>query len=395
MAWGLSSWLGLTRCVQIIASLIASGLHGFLFGYLAINKLGMAQNVVVLQFMMTAWFAFVVVAFSVVHTRGRSRNTTWLVATIAGDICFVWVGLAIITLLSHAGVPTNCAGLTRPPNPDDETLRDPAQGYTSIRFTNQWNGAKGELDRYCALERIFYGAALVLTNLQIVTVILSILRICQGMYIKKTKAAAQASEQVLHVLREADKLKSKSYSQDSAAPGGGIRDAAGFAQQQHHHHGCDHGANIPLQHLAMPPSDDTLGVRPPALHSQVQLHHHHHCQHHRQQQPLPSPVSPVSPQLFASPSGSSSGLPPTQPRPNLFTGYDSPEEEAAAAALVTDGSSRSTDLESGYGSSSGLPPYTPGRLNPMSGHGDESNEMRLSDYVKGETRAQHMKNGLS
>lgn len=51
MAWGLSSWLGLTRCVQIVASLIASALHGFLFGWLSINRLGMANNVIVLQFM--------------------------------------------------------------------------------------------------------------------------------------------------------------------------------------------------------------------------------------------------------------------------------------------------------------------------------------------------------
>lgn len=42
-----------------------------------------------------------------------------------------------------------------------------------------------------------------------------------------------------------------------------------------------------------------------------------------------------------------------------------------------------------------LPPYSPGNQRTMSGHGDESNEIRLSEYVKGETRAQDMKDGGS
>lgn len=42
-----------------------------------------------------------------------------------------------------------------------------------------------------------------------------------------------------------------------------------------------------------------------------------------------------------------------------------------------------------------LPPYSPGNQRTMNGHGDESNDIRLSEYVKGETRAQDMKDGGS
>jgi hypothetical protein len=43
-----------------------------------------------------------------------------------------------------------------------------------------------------------------------------------------------------------------------------------------------------------------------------------------------------------------------------------------------------------------LPPYTPGESSRfMAGHGGESNELRLSEYVKGETRAQNMKDSGS
>lgn len=38
-----------------------------------------------------------------------------------------------------------------------------------------------------------------------------------------------------------------------------------------------------------------------------------------------------------------------------------------------------------------LPPYSPGNQRTMNGHGNENNNALLSDYVKGETRAQDMK----
>ncbi|KAI6371095.1 hypothetical protein MCOR25_004029 [Pyricularia grisea] len=342
---------------------------------------------------MTAWFAFVVIAFSIVHTKGRSTQTTWLVATIAGDICFIWMGLAMITLLSHAGVPAHCAGLTKSAYADDDTRREPAKGYTSIRFTNQWNGAKGELDRFCALERIFYGATLLLINLQLITVILSILRICQGTYIKKTEANAQASEQILHVLREEEKIRSKAYPLNSLASTSGD---TGVVQHHQVHSQCDISSIQPM------PSEGALRSRNSVLNSRVHPHNHHQCQHHthhhQQQQPLLSPVSPTTATFFSDRPGLSSPLASpdaNQSSTTTFNEFETPEDEAAAAALITDGSSGGrVDLESGYGSSSGLPPYTPGRLNPMNGHGNENNEMRLSGYVKGETRAQNMKDGM-
>lgn len=56
------------------------------------------------------------------------------------------------------------------------------------------------------------------------------------------------------------------------------------------------------------------------------------------------------------------------------------EEPSENAALVSDGM-RPMPM---------LPPYSPGSAR-MVGHADEGNDMRLSGYVKGETRAQNMK----
>ena len=47
------------------------------------------------------------------HTRARSKRTSWLVCSIVMDVIGCSAVLAIITLLARAGVPSNCAGLTR------------------------------------------------------------------------------------------------------------------------------------------------------------------------------------------------------------------------------------------------------------------------------------------
>lgn len=64
-------------------------------------------------------------------------------------------------------------------------------------------------------------------------------------------------------------------------------------------------------------------------------------------------------------------------------------ETQANMAMVSDGSRYSGSIRTDNNSQ--LPPYSPGSLRTMTGHGNEDNDMRLSEYVKGETRAQDMK----
>lgn len=95
------------------------------------------------------------------------------------------------------------------------------------------------------------------------------------------------------------------------------------------------------------------------------------------------PVSPIT-----LPTRSPIAPPVDQNRPveNLGAYHDT-MDHVAEAAMITDGYRHST--MSGFTS---LPPYTPGPSRQfMDGHGNESNEMRLSEYVKGQTRAQNMK----
>lgn len=135
----------------------------------------------------------------------------------------------------------------------------------------------------------------------------------------------------------------------------------------------------------------------------------------------PSSPVPEAPTPWAAPSCSSSGesrchrphaapapasvpqqaIPPPSPSPPiplaqhdpsrqaLLIHQESEEDQAAEAAMVTDGYRQ--PMPPGMPA---LPPYTPGQPSRfMDGHGHESNEMRLSGYVKGEARAQNMKDG--
>ncbi|OTA95602.1 hypothetical protein M434DRAFT_196366 [Hypoxylon sp. CO27-5] len=119
---------------------------------------------------------------------------------------------------------------------------------------------------------------------------------------------------------------------------------------------------------------------------------------HEQRQSPPVPVSPVS---AASPISQVSPISPITHQHKSFNHtpgaldtsigglmIDHSTNMDAEAAMVTDGYRHR--VQPGMSS---LPPYTPGQSRGqfMDGHGDESNEMRLSDYVKGETRAQRMK----
>lgn len=93
------------------------------------------------------------------------------------------------------------------------------------------------------------------------------------------------------------------------------------------------------------------------------------------------------------PEASSSSAPANVPASSIPDPSMSSTELHANLAMIADGS-RYTPTQT-HGDHNQLPPYSPGNRRTMDGHGDESNEIRLSDYVKGETRAQDMKDGGS
>lgn len=127
-----------------------------------------------------------------------------------------------------------------------------------------------------------------------------------------------------------------------------------------------------VRHSGTPPSPLEEGVTSPRSFP---------SRHSFRDQGRRAPTLPVSPL-------SSPAVAVDPAREGLLIDQSGAVERMAEAAMVTDGY-RHPNSQAGMPA---LPPYTPGESSRfMDGHGGESNEMRLSEYVKGETRAQNMK----
>ena len=242
----------------------------------------------------------------------------------------------------------------------------PPPGYTTVRFSDESPLHKGQLDKYCALERSFYFIAVAIVFSYTTTITLSILRICEGRYI-----SMKEYQRVLNALH-------------------GDGSSYELANKTEQAHRVVSVASLSPQVPAPSPSEAFTSPRPP-IHLATTASPPH--QPHLITQAIPPcPKLSVS---VASSSRSPPPLPPPLPRsPPLPVGLgvatDDSQDHIAASAMITDGPRFNGGYEPGI---LALPPYSPRSPSRMSGHANESNEMRLSGYVKGETRAQDMKDG--
>ncbi|KAK3945600.1 hypothetical protein QBC46DRAFT_94979 [Diplogelasinospora grovesii] len=437
MAWELSRWLVLMRMFQLMGAMASGGLNGFLAAFIYSRKLGFSQNMMVLEFLICVLLVYTSLALIIQHTGQRSRRTAWLTTFIVADVIFLAMDLGIISLLAQAGVPSNCAGLTRQDFTKDDKPNQPAPGYTTIRFSNESSGQLGELDKYCAFERSYYFIAIGLVFTYIVTIVLTILRICEKNYTRNSRV-----NELLDALERANEkadamspLSSSPYLTPPVPPApssegiitrntsvrSNVTNFTAVTSSTASSHGPSYGPRPPLlasnrmparrplsQYSSIPPvpprrpsmpsspprlaglglagHQSGQGFVPVPLHeeedrdsvmddsaaqaalvSDGMQHHPSQPQHQQQQQ---QQQQQQYHQIYHHPS---------QMRMPMLA---EDEEQQAEAALVSDGIRPSEPM---------LPPYEPGSSS-MPGHGaNESNEMRLSEYVKGETRAQHMK----
>ncbi|OIW25062.1 hypothetical protein CONLIGDRAFT_80699 [Coniochaeta ligniaria NRRL 30616] len=187
MAWELSNWLVLTRTFQLVATLAAALMNGFLVAWIHLKKLGLGKNMVVNELMILITLIYTTLALIIQHTGGRSRRSGWLTCFIVSDAMFIGAVVGLITVLARAGLPVMCVGLTSGDFGPDDRPDKPGYGYTTIRFSDEMQGHKGELDRYCAFERSVYFIAIGLIFTLIITIVLSVLRICEASYTKNTR----------------------------------------------------------------------------------------------------------------------------------------------------------------------------------------------------------------
>ncbi|KAK4454111.1 hypothetical protein QBC34DRAFT_177552 [Podospora aff. communis PSN243] len=416
MAWGLSSWSLFVRIWQLLAATAAAGMNGFLTARVWKEKLGLTQTMVIIQLLICILLVYTTLALFVQHTGGRSKRKGWLIAFIVFDVLFVALDLGIVTLLSRAGLPDHCKGLTKRDS-DDGMWPEPAVsgGHSppiSIPgFSDESiDGVEGSLDKFCGYERSFFVIAMAVVFTYILTIVLASLGVYETSHTKNTKV-----NEVLDALERAreDTVDLK------------LLDSGSSSQAQ-----------TTRTSLMSPPSEGII-TRTASLRSTLTSFTASTTSHRpsaitrrpvpqsrRDHPPLPTQQQPSSPSRSSANLSSGAGFVPVPL-----------DEESAEAALVTDGmnhmpsqqrsplpsqihrragsssqsphhhqqgmpmlleeeqSAESALVSDGMRPEPMLPPYEPPRGRQMRGHGDEDNDMRLSEYVKGGTRAQEMKDG--
>ncbi|KAH8666362.1 hypothetical protein BX600DRAFT_511301 [Xylariales sp. PMI_506] len=402
--WGVSSYLVTFRSFQVLSTLICAILNGFLLVYINLNRLGLTDAMFALEIMTCITLIYTAVVLLIQHTGRRylKARGAWVTIFVGGDLLFTGLNIGVITVLAGSGVPSNCAGLTRSNYDEGDAPNNPPQGYQTIRFGTGSPGDRGVLDKFCSLEQAYYFLTVILIFTYMATVTLSILRIFLNMYTKNSLIRDElAGKNDLY--RTESKLSTTQRSISLAHVSEGVMSpspSTGRPVSEHELMPLPQTSAAALPHAAASIPPATLAVAPAATTAAAVPYTQSATSYAPSLASFSvSPVSPVSPITTTTPT-------PTQP-PSLSLNLGSESfisddadsvAEEAAAALISDGYRGPGSQNGGYqyagphGSMPVLPPYTPGEAARfMVGHAGESNEMRLSDYVKGQTRAQNEK----
>ncbi|KAB5566403.1 hypothetical protein GE09DRAFT_1218665 [Coniochaeta sp. 2T2.1] len=170
-------------------------MNGFLLAWIHVKDLGLKQNIVVLELMIAIMFLYSLLALGVIHSQGRSKRAGWLAFFIVGDVLNIGLAVGLITVLARAGLPIICVGLTHV----GFGLERPDPEFTTIGFSDGQAGHKGKLDKLCTLERSVYFIAVGLVFNFMATIVLAVLRICEGSYTRTSKVS-----ELLNSLERAD-----------------------------------------------------------------------------------------------------------------------------------------------------------------------------------------------
>jgi len=384
-------------------------------------------------------FLYSLLAFGVIHSQGRSKRAKWLTFFIVGDVLNIGLAIGLITVLARAGLPMMCVGLTNgdcnerplPPNLWFKKLTRNTVGYglerpdpefTTIGFSDGQAGHNGKLDKLCTLERSVYFIAVGLIFNFLATVVLSVLRICEGSYTKTTKVS-----ELLASLERADDKEYQSpllmtTPRFIPPPSEGIitRQTSLRSVATTQVGTAPHGSPPAIPRRPVPNRVSTI-MMPSPINEEIETRHDQQdegygalvangMRHEPQQQgqfhlgaevapQLPArrsyvPIQEESDRLSISEAGavadgmrylpdsqhSGSHQPQPQEEYTIIPLTEAPLDEGSAA-LVSDGSRPMPNL----------PPYTPGGSSTSGAGIPEGSRVRLNDYGDAQPRAQDMK----
>lgn len=407
--WGLSSYLVVVRALQVLATLISAVLNGFLLVYIQVKALGLSDVMLALEIMTCVTLIYTAIVLLVQHTGRRSlkHRDSITFAFVVGDILFTGLTIGLFSIISRSGVPSNCGGLTRSDYKSGDTADNPTKGYDTVRFGS--GDEKGELDHFCSLEKGYFFITIALLFSYMATVTMGVLRIAGAAFRRKMDERLATANELVRLESKISRTRTSLIRQ--SAPSSPSQEGSGSPRS----FGRD--SNRQTRRDTIPTQQHQQQQQPQhqqsPIQNQPQQHYHHqqyeHAQHaHAQAVRASMPVSPLTINTTSSPiDPAREGLLIDHHHlGHSHTASVDSIEDAAEAAMITDGYRGPMPEQQNHhhhqhsalahaSISSAPPPYVPGESSRfMTGHtADDDNEMRLSDYVKGQTRAQNMKDG--
>ncbi|KAH8194308.1 hypothetical protein TruAng_011531 [Truncatella angustata] len=253
--------------------------------------------------------------------------------------------------------------MTRSDYESDDAPDKPQQGYDTIRFGS--GDKKGQLDRFCSLERGYYFITIALLFSYMATVAMGVLKIAHVSFQRKLDERLATANELFRLQSKVSRTRSSLVRQSSAPS-------------------SPRQVSSPRQESITSPRSPRSFASRQSLRDQVAA---------SQQQQQRRVMMPISPLTINTAFTASHNDPARQSLLIEQNNTGDSIESAAEEAMITDGYRNPRHQALAHTSMSAPPPYVPGESSRfMTGHtADESNEMRLSDYVKGQTRAQNMK----
>ncbi|KAI7783742.1 hypothetical protein LA080_011451 [Diaporthe eres] len=184
------------RIWQWSSSFFVYASFSLLYDHIQKNRLGAndrMRGVQILGLVSLAYSTIVVCCVHVFKTLGLRTWRVFAVMSVPTDLTIMGINLAKITILSYSGLPADCHGLTRDNYDGNDLVRQPTDGFTTIRFGSLTKEVLGELDSLCTFPRTVYGLSVVAIFSYTFSILLSVL------YLQQHEASAAVdSEKLSH-----------------------------------------------------------------------------------------------------------------------------------------------------------------------------------------------------
>ncbi|KUI53543.1 hypothetical protein VP1G_00937 [Cytospora mali] len=148
------------RIWQWSSSFFVYASFSLLYEHIQRNRLGendRMKEIQVLGLVSLVYSTTVVCCVHILKTLDIRIWRVFAIMSLPGDLTIMGICLAKITILSFSGLPADCHGLTRDNYDGNDLVRQPADGFTTIRFGSWSHDLTGELDELCTFPQTVYG----------------------------------------------------------------------------------------------------------------------------------------------------------------------------------------------------------------------------------------------